>query len=246
MKNTIVEMCPHCEREIEMQWDTENDGYKAFCPNCGNTLMLCDECMHEGDGCDCNTCDWNEKTGCKRYKKEPNEEGIVLCVDLDGTIANFDNSATPEQLLESEFFYTREPQMKLINNINYLRKKRVVEVFVLSAYLTDNEYPLRDKNRWCDTWFNVDKEHRIFVPNAQNKATYFEKATGRKIDKRFIMLEDYTPALKNFQAAGGSTIKFMNGVNGNNGTYRGVKLCRDDVEKHPYALTAAIEFELGL
>lgn len=40
----VVEPCPHCESEIEMEWDVKTQGYKATCPVCGNLLMLCDEC----------------------------------------------------------------------------------------------------------------------------------------------------------------------------------------------------------
>ena len=58
----VTEMCPHCESEVEMRWDTDKLGFKAFCPVCGERLMLCDECRHTeepspcdygvtGDGC---------------------------------------------------------------------------------------------------------------------------------------------------------------------------------------------------
>lgn len=43
---TVSEFCPHCETEIEMMWNVSSNGYKAFCPVCGQRLMLCDECMH--------------------------------------------------------------------------------------------------------------------------------------------------------------------------------------------------------
>lgn len=50
---TVVEVCPHCMSEIEMRWNTDAQGFKAFCPVCGKRLMLCDECLHtQGGGCD--------------------------------------------------------------------------------------------------------------------------------------------------------------------------------------------------
>lgn len=50
----VTELCPHCQSEIEMQWNTDTDGFKAFCPVCGKRLMLCDECLHSETvgGCD--------------------------------------------------------------------------------------------------------------------------------------------------------------------------------------------------
>ncbi len=60
---TVTEFCPHCENEIEMQWDTDRRGYKAFCPVCGKRLMLCDECRHSGpDGGPLVPCDYDYKT----------------------------------------------------------------------------------------------------------------------------------------------------------------------------------------
>lgn len=68
---TVTEVCPHCESEIEMRWDTDTQGFKAFCPVCGNRLMLCDECLHaednKGGGCDFDS----EKDGCWRNLPEP-------------------------------------------------------------------------------------------------------------------------------------------------------------------------------
>lgn len=68
MKRTVYEYCPHCEDEIEMEWDVENDGYQTVCPNCGKTLMLCDECLH-GEG-SCGQCDFNRKTGRCRHSQK--------------------------------------------------------------------------------------------------------------------------------------------------------------------------------
>lgn len=48
MKQLITETCPNCEKEITVNWDVKKDGYKAFCPNCGKTLMLCSACLAIG------------------------------------------------------------------------------------------------------------------------------------------------------------------------------------------------------
>lgn len=63
--NEVTEYCPQCDREIAVLWDVEHDGYQIFCPNCGETIMLCSMC-------DRDPCDWTEN-GCKysdnRYGK---------------------------------------------------------------------------------------------------------------------------------------------------------------------------------
>ncbi len=76
MSEMIIELCPHCEAEIEMKWDVTKHGYKAYCPVCGNRLMLCDECLNSDEGCSCDynshtdTCHHNhDEITVKRYKE---------------------------------------------------------------------------------------------------------------------------------------------------------------------------------
>lgn len=63
----VTECCPHCDSEVSLIWDIEEDGYHAYCPYCGNRLMLCSMCpgttgtMH---------CDYDSKTdSCTMQKK---------------------------------------------------------------------------------------------------------------------------------------------------------------------------------
>ena len=59
----VTEMCPSCEREVTLIWDVERDGYKAYCPYCGEWLMLCSTCYDDGFDCDyddeTDECRWN-------------------------------------------------------------------------------------------------------------------------------------------------------------------------------------------
>lgn len=64
----VVEFCNICEHEISMNWDVKRLGYKAYCPVCGERLMLCNECydsLKKGQQCDYSA----EKDGCFRWKK---------------------------------------------------------------------------------------------------------------------------------------------------------------------------------
>lgn len=64
----VTEVCPHCENEIEMYWNTDDRGYQAVCPVCGGRLMLCDECMHSEAKA---FCDYNSNTdSCHRQRKD--------------------------------------------------------------------------------------------------------------------------------------------------------------------------------
>ena len=76
----VVEVCPHCESEIEMRWSVMAMGYKAFCPVCGNRLMLCDECQHDGpDGEYTGRCDYcTETDSCKHNPPKDDSELAYL------------------------------------------------------------------------------------------------------------------------------------------------------------------------
>lgn len=66
---TVIECCAYCGSEIEMRWNVETDGYKAFCPVCGKRLMLCDECMHRtGEFVD--DCDYCSATDECRFNRD--------------------------------------------------------------------------------------------------------------------------------------------------------------------------------
>lgn len=68
----VTEYCPECESEVEMRWDVEKDGYKAYCPVCGERLMLCDECQHRTGGERTEDCDYDGTTDTCRFNQKVN------------------------------------------------------------------------------------------------------------------------------------------------------------------------------
>ena len=66
--NIVVEVCPHCDMEVEMKWSVEMFGYKAYCPYCGQRLMLCDECQHPNGKYEDN-CDYCTETDSCRFNR---------------------------------------------------------------------------------------------------------------------------------------------------------------------------------
>jgi len=45
----VTEMCGNCMRENTFIWDVKTEGYKTYCPSCGEPMMLCDACIHAED-----------------------------------------------------------------------------------------------------------------------------------------------------------------------------------------------------
>lgn len=71
MRREVVEVCPSCESDVVMLWNVETDGYRAFCPYCGNRLMLCDECLHRSGG---GECDYDKETDTCMFNREEHNE----------------------------------------------------------------------------------------------------------------------------------------------------------------------------
>ena len=81
-KFEVTEWCPHCESEITMTWDVQSMGYKAFCPVCGERLMLCDECQHSGpNGEYTDRCNYDSKTDTCRHNPAGKTTGSILRVE---------------------------------------------------------------------------------------------------------------------------------------------------------------------
>lgn len=56
-----VELCSHCMLEhYEKDWEPSK-GYRTICMNCGESILLCDECSHSEDN-ESMYCDWEQET----------------------------------------------------------------------------------------------------------------------------------------------------------------------------------------
>jgi len=94
----VTELCPHCEHEIEMRWDTDTLGFQAFCPACGGRIMLCDECRHTDLP---SPCDYSGDTGrCHHSPPEDTLRPYVVTIEehisQDFSIAASDIAAAME------------------------------------------------------------------------------------------------------------------------------------------------------
>lgn len=66
----VIEWCSHCEREVTLSWNCKEDGLKAFCPYCGEKLMLCGYCPATYIEI---TCDYNSSTDTCKFSQKLSE-----------------------------------------------------------------------------------------------------------------------------------------------------------------------------
>ncbi|MBE5968822.1 MAG: hypothetical protein E7242_01165 [Lachnospiraceae bacterium] len=136
--------------------------------------------------------------------------GKRLFVDMDGTLAEFKPTSKLEDLYEKGYFLNLQPLPNVIDTIKKIKEENPdIEVFILSAVLTDSKYALQEKNEWLDKYIpEIDDEHRIFPPCGEDKSKYIEG--GVTMDD--YLLDDYTFNLNSWDPPGHG-IKLLNGIN---------------------------------
>lgn len=151
----------------------------------------------------------------------------LLFVDMDGTLAEW-NTSLPKfakEIFRPGYFKARPAYPMVTQAIRMLICSRAVEVFVISSVI-DEPHVIADKNSWIDEHIpELDYSHRIFCKCGENKADKVRETTGR-FDGYCVLLDDYSVNLHQWEASGGTAIKFLNGINGNNGSWKGPTVSR--------------------
>lgn len=139
-----------------------------------------------------------------------------LFVDMDGTLAVFKEVDELETLYEKGYFLNLAPQKNVLAAVRELIVNHSeIEVNILSAYLTDSQYALQEKNEWLDKFLpEIKRDHRVFVPCGTDKK---EGIRGGVRGNDFL-LDDYTKNLNEWQPPARG-IKLLNGINHSRGTW---------------------------
>lgn len=157
-----------------------------------------------------------------------------LFVDIDGTLAVFKPVDTLETLYEEGYFLNLEPHENVVAAVKEIVKNNPeIEVNILSAYLTDSQYALQEKNEWLDRYLpEIDQEHRVFVPCGSDKK---EGISGGVRSDDFL-LDDYTLNLNDWQPPARG-IKLLNAINYTKGSWEHDRIRYD---RTPTELAAGI------
>jgi hypothetical protein len=139
-----------------------------------------------------------------------------LFVDLDGTLAIFKPVDTIETLYKKGYFLNLQPISNVVQAIKeIIHSHPEIEVNTLSAYLSDSQYALDEKNQWLDNNIpEITQEHRLFVPCGTDKKDFIKDGV-RNTD---FLLDDYTENLALWEPPARG-IKLLNGINSTHGTW---------------------------
>ena len=142
-----------------------------------------------------------------------------IFVDMDGTLAKWNDVAT-EVLYEKGYYANLEPNYFLLNEIRRLIKNGE-DIYILSTFLPDSQYALQEKNEWINRYLpELSNKKRIFVKYNDNKKDYIDGG----ITSSDYLIDDYTKNLIDWKNAGGTGIKYLNGINHTNKTWNGFLL----------------------
>ena len=164
-----------------------------------------------------------EEEGAENMQKKVGlNSDMRVYFDMDGTIAKWCDVPV-EESRKPGYYADLEPETELLDFMR-AAMKRGENIYILSSYYTDTR-ALLEKKKWLDQYLpEIDSAHCLFVPYGKNKAEFIEAMLHRRLSRADILIDDHTPNQHRWEAAGGTGIKWLNQVNGNNGRFEGARV----------------------
>ena len=162
-----------------------------------------------------------------QVKTDDTGDKLRLYVDMDGTLAEFKTVDTLEVLYEEGYFRNLKPNEKVVDAVkDIIKNNKDIEVYILSAYLTDSKYALKEKEEWIEQYLpEIPKENQIYLPCGVSKSDFIQEKMGRLNEKDFL-LDDYTINLNEWEPPA-KGIKLLNGINHTRGTWKNNRVSYD-------------------
>ena len=125
----VTEMCPSCGHEVTIIWDTERDGYKAYCPVCGERLMLCSACHDDDFACDyskdTDSCRWNPAMKWQLIR-ETHAKALLMYIRKNAENGEIELTKLQKRCRGKSYFKTseaREAALEELERCGYIRIK---------------------------------------------------------------------------------------------------------------------------
>ena len=157
----------------------------------------------------------------------------MVFVDMDGVLAKWNTEASIEDTYEPGYFLARDEDPAIKELIRLLMGHGHKVAILSAVYPTGTA--AADKHVWLDEHGLADVR-RIFVPYGADKHLYIPE-----LAEPMILIDDYSRNLHAWEAAGHIGVKYLNGINGTNGTWKGLTISRDMRAREMYALIAPLD-----
>jgi len=142
----------------------------------------------------------------------------TLYIDMDGTLAEFRQSATMEDMYTLGYFEDLLPNENVVEAIRIFKEEHPeVKLSVLSCILPDRKRAKEEKINWLKKYcpFLLDGEN-YFIPCGMDKSVLIGDGDN-------FLLDDYSENLLLFEKKGHG-IKLLNGINGKGLRWKGPRL----------------------
>lgn len=160
---------------------------------------------------------------------------IRIFCDIDGTMAEWREAEDFSALLRKGYFRSLRPNQNVVAALQILQEEHgdKVELFSLSAYLTESTTAVAEKEEWlCEHASFIPAENRLFCPCGSDKRAV---APGG-IRPTDVLLDDYSVNLLKWTPSGRG-LKLLNGINGTKGKWTGAAV---SMFTHPKELAKEI------
>ena len=146
--------------------------------------------------------------------KQTNEK--ILLLDMDGVLAMlYAVTNFLKAMWDKGVFRDLKPYKRMLAAIKkFIKMHPDVKVYILSACIS--EQCMKEKHEWLNEHLpEIPAENRILIMTGESKAEAAKKLVG-ELNQEVFLLDDHTPNLNGWVAAGGSGIKARNEINCNN------------------------------
>lgn len=146
---------------------------------------------------------------------------MKIFLDMDGTLARFNVKNALERFATEKGFFANLLAYTNIELINEMAK--IGNVYIISA--SPNKQADIDKMTWLNKYLPaLKKSNIVFCRIGENKAEIIKQKIGIDIQGTYL-LDDYTPNLIQWEAAGGIGIKRLTSVADNStGKWKGAAI----------------------
>lgn len=139
---------------------------------------------------------------------------ILICLDMDGTLARFyERAKCVEKFHEEAFFLLLRAYENFVTAIKNMLDKYADKIVFCVLSAADGEQARADKTAWNKKEISPDIP-MVYCNFGQSKAEVIESLIGRKLTDKDILIDDYSKNLIDWEEHGGKAVKFLNELNG--------------------------------
>lgn len=132
--------------------------------------------------------------------------------DMDGTLCEWQQGVHIDTVASKGYFSKLPPVQNVVDAFHRMWKDGY-DLYILSSVFCD-DHSIADKKKWLSQHLpELPEEKMLFCPFGEKKKTILSD-----LSQTDVLIDDYSVNLHGWHGTG---IKIFNGINGNNGTWKG-------------------------